>query len=256
MPKRLWLSASCVLLLAAAPVLATGPTVQAAETVTMGSSSQPNAFKFFPAEITIPVGTTVVWRNLSDVPHDAKARDNSFVSPQLTKGQDFSFTFKAPGDIQYYCSVPGHEGAGMTGVVHVTGGAATPTTVATTPPSPGGTSGTTATTAAGQASTTTTTRAGSSSGPSSTTTTTAGTGVTATTQAPSVTPTSAPDPAGEATTTTAAGHGAEESAATDHASEGGSEKKKQKSSPIGIAFAAVSTLLLTAIAGKLLASKP
>jgi plastocyanin len=255
MRKRLWSGAASVVLLAAAPILFSSPTVQAAETVTMGSSSNPNAFVFAPAEITVPVGTTVVWRNLSDIPHDATARNNSFASPQLTKGQDFSFTFKTPGEIPYFCSVSGHEEAGMTGVIRVTGGGGTPTTVATTPPSPGGSPGTTATTAPGQAATTTTTRAGSAGGTSSTTTTTAGAGATSTTQAPSVTPTSGPDTAGETTTTTAAAHGGEESAATDHASEGGSEKKKKKNSPIGMAFASVSTVLLAGIAGKLLASK-
>ncbi|HEU5448087.1 MAG TPA: hypothetical protein VFW57_03660, partial [Acidimicrobiia bacterium] len=73
--------------------------------------------------------------------------------------------------------------------------------------------------------------------------------------APGSTPTSAPD--AETTTTTAAAHdGGEEAAADDHASDGGHEKKeKKKNSPIGIAFASVSTVLLAAIAGKMLASK-
>jgi plastocyanin len=254
MRKGMWSAAAFVALLSGAVVFLIGPTVQAAETVTMGSSSEPNAFKFFPAEITVPVGSTVVWRNLSDIPHDAKARDNSFASPQLNKGQDFSFTFKTPGDVQYYCSVSGHEDAGMKGVVHVTGGgAAPPTTVATTPttqPSPSGGATTTTTAKAGAAAASTSTTAKSGAAGNSTTTTTAGTGVTATTQAPSVTPTSGPDPAAETANTAPAGQpGGEESAAADHA------KKKKENSPIGIAFASLSTLLLVAIAGKLLASK-
>ena len=41
-----------------------------------------------------------------------------------------------------------------------------------------------------------------------------------------------------------------------YASEGGQEKKEEKkNSPIGIAFASVSTVLLVAIAGKMLGSK-
>ncbi|HEV3365773.1 MAG TPA: plastocyanin/azurin family copper-binding protein [Acidimicrobiia bacterium] len=254
MRKRLWSGAASVVLLAAAPILFSSPTVQAADTVTMGSTADPYAFKFFPAEITVPVGSTVVWQNLSDLQHDAVADNGAFKSELLNKNEKFEFRFTAPGDYSYICTP--HKDAGMTGVIHVTGGGGTPTTVPTTPSNPGGTPGTTAPTAAGQPSTTTTTRAGSSSGPSSTTTTIAGgAGATSTTQAPSVTPTSGPDTAGETTTTTVAAHGGEESAATDHASEGGSEKKKKKNSPIGMAFASVSTLLLAAIAGKLLASK-
>ena len=246
MRKGIWSAAALGMLLSGAAFLI-GPAAEAAETVTMGSDSNPNAFKFFPAEITVPVGTTVVWRNLSDIPHDATARDNSFASEQLAKGQDFSFTFKTPGDIQYYCSVSGHEDAGMTGVIKVTGGAA-PTT-ATTPPTQPGT-GTTATTSAGPTTTTAKPAAGA------TTTTTAAANGTTTTLAPGVTPTSAPEVAETTTTTAAAPGGGEEAAADDHSSEGGQEKKeKKKNSPIGIAFASVSTVLLAGIAGKLLASK-
>ena len=250
MRKGIWSVAALGMVLSGAAALFMGPPVRAAETVTMGSDAKPNDFKFFPGEITVPVGTTVVWRNLSDIPHDATARDNSFASDQLAKGQDFSFTFKTPGDIPYYCSVSGHEDAGMTGVIKVTGGGATPTTAATTPTTQAGTA-TTATTAAGG---TTTTTAKAAAG-ASTTTTAAGAGATSTTLAPGSTPTSAP--AGETTTTTAAAHGGgEEAAADDHASDGGHEKeKKKKNSPIGIAFASVSTVLLAAIAGKMLASK-
>jgi len=251
MRKGIWSVAALGMVLSGAAALFMGPPVRAAETVTMGSDAKPNDFKFFPAEITVPVGTTVVWRNLSDIPHDATARDNSFASDQLAKGQDFSFTFKTPGDIPYYCSVSGHEDAGMTGVIKVTGGGgATPSTAATTPTTQAGTA-TTATTAAGG--TTTTTAKGAAG--ASTTTTAAGAGATTTTLAPGVTPTSAP--AGETTTTTAGAHGGgEEAAADDHASDGGHDKKeKKKNSPIGIAFASVSTVLLAAIAGKMLASK-
>jgi hypothetical protein len=35
--------------------------------------------------------------------------------------------FPAPGDYVYFCSIPGHEQAGMHGVVHVSGA---PTTLA------------------------------------------------------------------------------------------------------------------------------
>lgn len=250
MRKGIWSVAALGMVLSGAAALLMGPAVQAAETVTMGSDDEPNAFKFFPAEITVPVGTTVVWRNLSDIPHDATARDNSFASEQLAKGQDFSFTFQNPGEIAYYCSVPGHEDAGMTGVIKVTGaGGATPTTAATTPTTQAGPA-TTATTAA-----TTTTTAAAAPG-ETTTTTAAADGATTTTLAPGTTPTSAPESAATTTTTAAAPAGGEEAAADGHAGEGGHEEKEEKkNSPIGIAFASISTVLLAGIAAKMLASK-
>lgn len=262
MRKGMW-SAAALVTLVAAGILVGAPTLRAADSrVAMGSSDEP--LKFLPAEISVPVGGTVQWFNDTEIQHDVSADDGSFDSKGLLgKGQKYEFTFTKAGEFKYFCTP--HKDAGMKGVVKVTSAGtpttapATPTTqvTATTVPSQGAPTPVTAR-ASGTSSTTTTTttRAGSSSGPSSTTTTTAGgAGVTSTTQAPSVTPTSAPETASETTTTTAAGHASEESAASDHASEGGSERKKKKNSPIGIVFASVSTVLLAAIAGKLLASK-
>jgi plastocyanin len=256
MRKRVWSAAASVLLLAGATVFLTGRTVQAADTVTMGSNADPYAFEFFPAEITVQVGSTVVWQNLSDLQHDAKADNGAFASKLLNKGETFEFKFTAPGDYSYFCTP--HKDAGMKGIVRVGGGSpATPTTVATTPGTqpPGSGGATTTTTAkAGAAAASTSTTAKNAAAGNSTTTTTAGTGVTATTQAPSVTPTSGPDPAAETANAAPADQpSGEESAAADHGGEG--QEKKEKSSPIGIAFASLSTLLLVAIAGKLLASK-
>jgi plastocyanin len=250
MRKALWSAAALVL--SGSAVLMIGPTVQAADTVTMGSNTEPNAFKFFPKEITVPVGGTVVWRNLSDLQHDAKAEDGSFASPLLDKNKEFSFTFKTPGDVTFFCTVSGHRDAGMEGVIHVTGAAAPPPPAApttTTAAAAGGATTTTAKAAAGGATTTTAKAAAGGS----TTTTTAGGGATSTTQAPSATPTSAPETGG----VTPAAPSVEGGAVDEHAS-GESESKKEdddKSSPVGIAFAAVSTVLLAAICGKLLGSK-
>ena len=251
MQKGMWSAAAFVILSGAAALVLGMPGVRAADTrVAMGSNSDP--LKFLPAEISVPVGATVEWFNETDVQHDVSADDGSFDSNGLLgNGQKYEFKFTKPGDFTYFCTP--HKDAGMKGVVKVTG-AGTPTTVATTPTTQP--TATTATTAAGQSSPTTTTAKPAAGASTTTTTVAAANGATTTTLAPGVTPTSAPDVA-ETTTTTAAAHGGgEEAAADDHASEGGQEKKeKKKNSPIGIAFASVSTVLLAAIAGKLLASK-
>ena len=243
MRKGMWSAAALALLLSG--MVLWGPTVEAAE----NRVAMNDQLKFDPATIEVQAGTAVVWQNDGYAQHDVKAKDGSFKSNGLLdKGQTFEFRFTTPGKYEYICSP--HESAGMTGVVKVleAGSAPAPTATTAAPTT------TTAAAVPGQGATTTTT-AKAAPGASSTTTTTAGTGVTSTTQAPSVTPTSGPDTAGETTTTTAAGASGEESAA-DHGSEGGAEHKDKKNSPIGIAFASVSTLLLAAIAGKLLASKP
>lgn len=259
MRKGMWSVAALVLALSAAGVVFGGPGARAADaTVRMveGSPSDYKTWKFDPVEVTVSVGSTVTWRNEGSQPHDART-DNQEFSPLLDKGEEHKFTFNAPGRYEYYCKP--HRELGMTGVVIVTGGA-TPTTGATTPTTQPGQATTTTTAKAGPAAAASTTTTTVKNGAAATTTTAPAAGATTTTLAPSATPTNAPEPAaaatGETTTTTAAQAGGEEAAA-DHAGEGGQEKKeKKKNSPIGIAFALVSTVLLAAICGKLLASKP
>jgi hypothetical protein len=80
--------------------------------------------------------------------------------------------------------------------------------------------------------------------------------VTSTTQAPSTTPTSAPETGDVTTTTTGTGtdgHGGEESAAETHGSEGGSDKK---TNPLAVGLAGILTAGLAAISLKLLTAKP
>jgi plastocyanin len=252
----MWSSAAVlVVVLSGAGLAWSGGRSFAAGTQVSMVDKDPDAMKwrFEPAEITVPVGSTVVWKNDGQQPHTVTADDNSFDSPNVSPGGTWQRTFAAAGDFAYHCS----PHPWMKGVVRVTG-AATPATAGQTATPPPGSAGSTTTTAAvigpaggGQASTTTSTGKGAV-GPASTTTT--GAGATTTTLAPSVTPTSAPQ---SATATTAASAAAPNPAAA--ASEAAAEHRRTsdtgKSSPVGIAFAAVSTLLLTAIAAKLLAAK-
>ena len=67
-----------------------------------------------PPQITVKAGTTVTWTNDDDIPH-------TVVSPPLVRSKPldtddtFSFTFTAPGDYKYFCSLHPH----MTGTVKV-----------------------------------------------------------------------------------------------------------------------------------------
>lgn len=59
--------------------------------------------KLDPAEIEVPVGTTVVFRNLVTMPggHSVVADDGSFESPALAKDETWSHTFDKPGIYTY-----------------------------------------------------------------------------------------------------------------------------------------------------------
>jgi plastocyanin len=86
-----------------------------------------------PAKLTVPVGTTVQWKNYGQQVHDAtdlrdaalRASDAAypsgaepFDSGDMQPGQTFSYTFTVPGTYKYFC-IP-HEFGGMTGEVIVT----------------------------------------------------------------------------------------------------------------------------------------
>jgi plastocyanin len=76
---------------------------------------------YSPDEITIPVGSTVVWTNTGTMAHTVTGDDDSFASGILEPGETFSYTFNEPGEFQYYCEFHGDPGRlGMAGVVIVT----------------------------------------------------------------------------------------------------------------------------------------
>jgi plastocyanin len=60
-------------------------------------------FAYDPNPVTVNVGDTITWTNNDGVPHTVTANDGSFQSGTLQPGQSFSFTFTAPGSIDYHC---------------------------------------------------------------------------------------------------------------------------------------------------------
>jgi plastocyanin len=64
-------------------------------------------FAYQPKEVTVAVGTKVVWVNRDDVPHTATstAKPKAFDSGSLDTNQKFEHTFDKPGVYEYYCAV-------------------------------------------------------------------------------------------------------------------------------------------------------
>ncbi|MBI2565275.1 cupredoxin family copper-binding protein [Candidatus Woesearchaeota archaeon] len=60
-------------------------------------------FAFVPQTITLKVGDTVVWKQKDSAPHTVTG--DEFSSQRLSKGEDFVYTFTAPGTYDYLCSV-------------------------------------------------------------------------------------------------------------------------------------------------------
>jgi plastocyanin len=59
-------------------------------------------YKFDPETININKGDTVIWKNEDPMTHNITS--NGFTSPDLNKGDTFSFTFKDAGTFDYICS--------------------------------------------------------------------------------------------------------------------------------------------------------
>ena len=62
-------------------------------------------FSFGPADVSIPVGTTVTWTNRDDIPHTVVSTEKVFKSKVLDTDEQFSFTFTQAGTYPYFCSI-------------------------------------------------------------------------------------------------------------------------------------------------------
>ncbi len=62
-------------------------------------------FNFDPAEMEVPVGTTVRWTNNDSFDHNVKADDGTFESETLGGGDTYEFTFETAGTFSYICGI-------------------------------------------------------------------------------------------------------------------------------------------------------
>lgn len=84
---------------AANPATSSTPAVDAVQTVQV----EIKGFAFNPAELTVAVGSTVVWTNGDAISHDIKSA--SFNSPLLSTGQTFQQKFTTAGTYDYSCGI-------------------------------------------------------------------------------------------------------------------------------------------------------
>lgn len=61
-------------------------------------------FAFHPAELTVNVGDTVVWKNTDVVSHTVTAADGSFDSDEIKSGKSWTMVANKGGTFAYACS--------------------------------------------------------------------------------------------------------------------------------------------------------
>jgi plastocyanin len=103
----------------------TTPTASAAGVATPstgGNAAAPSPqlvravnFAFQPATLTVPVGTSVRFRNDDGDTHTFTSNAGAFNSGNVGTGQSFSFTFSTPGTFAYHCNIH----SSMRGVITV-----------------------------------------------------------------------------------------------------------------------------------------
>jgi plastocyanin len=62
-------------------------------------------FKFTPAALEIPRGTTVKWVNHDEETHTITSTTGAFASSGLANDETFTQTFTRPGSYEYFCAL-------------------------------------------------------------------------------------------------------------------------------------------------------
>ena len=114
MPRgRQWLAAALI----GAGLLLTACAPQEVEPLATNEVNLPPSYRFEPAAITVPDGTTVTWTNNDNFTHNVRLLDDGGDVLDLPPGESVSFTFTGPGEHRYDCSFHPND---MSGVVIVT----------------------------------------------------------------------------------------------------------------------------------------
>jgi len=97
-------------------------------------------YVYNPFELTVPAGTTVIFRNDDPDPHTVTFDNDDFPEGGMEEGVTYQVTFDKVGDFPYFCAFHGSPGGhDMAGIIHVVAAgqvAALPTVVAPPAPTP------------------------------------------------------------------------------------------------------------------------
>jgi uncharacterized cupredoxin-like copper-binding protein len=99
------------------------PATSAAPQRRLAVDAEPNALKFTSQQLTAAGGkVTIVMHNPSALEHNIAIKGGGVDVGGKVVGHGGTSTVTAdlkPGDYTFYCAVPGHAQAGMTGTLHV-----------------------------------------------------------------------------------------------------------------------------------------
>jgi plastocyanin len=109
----------------AAPPPPPPPAAGGGGTTLQNPADESGALKFQKDSLTAPAGeVTLVMENPSPVDHNIAVKGDGIdeQGPIVGQGETSQVTVMLePGEYEFYCSVPGHEAAGMEGTLTITG---------------------------------------------------------------------------------------------------------------------------------------
>ena len=74
--------------------------------VVLITTESSGSFSFSPASLTIMLGATVIWKNMSSAPHTITSDDGqTFDSGNIPPGGTYQFKFTTPGSFPYHCNI-------------------------------------------------------------------------------------------------------------------------------------------------------
>ncbi len=77
-------------------------------TVTVGGMTNTidiRGFRYAPGNLQVPIGARITWKNFDGAPHTATAKDKSWNTGDLSKGDEKTLTFDKAGDYLYDCTI-------------------------------------------------------------------------------------------------------------------------------------------------------
>lgn len=76
---------------------------------------------FKPKKVTVPIGTTIRWKNIGRVNHNIiPNKGKRFGINPMPPKKVYRYTFAKPGTYKYYCSLHGAPNVGQIGTIIVT----------------------------------------------------------------------------------------------------------------------------------------
>jgi plastocyanin len=110
-PALLAAGAAALAMIAAAPALSSprsGPAASAATTAAPVKVVMRHN-KFRPRRVVVPLGRTVRWKNLDDVPHTVVTANGPLHSDAIRGGETFRFKPRKRGTIRYFCTIHANQ---------------------------------------------------------------------------------------------------------------------------------------------------